>query len=67
MATAAEKKPAQPAKEYVHVVMAHHPVHGTKIPISTHATEEEAYAAAAKGNEKYSQLGYHVKKVVKGG
>lgn len=62
---AAKKPAAAPAKEYVHVVMAHHPVHGTKIPVSTHATEEEAYAEAAKRNEKYSQLGYHVKKVVK--
>ena len=65
---AANNEPAKkPAKEYLHVVMAHHPVHGTKIPISTHDTEEEAYAVAAKRNEKYSQLAHHVKKVPKSG
>lgn len=61
----AAKKPA-PKKEYLYAVMAHHPVHGTKVPVSTHGTEEEAVKAAAKANEKYSQLGYHVKRVLKG-
>lgn len=66
----AEKKPAAkaPAKEYLHVVMAMHPVHGKAVPVNTYDSEEEAWKVAAAGNAdpKRQHLGYHVKKVVKG-
>lgn len=69
MAVAKKPTAAQPAKEYLYVVMATHPVHGTKVPVNTYETEEEAYKAAAVGNAdpRLQHLGYHVKKVVKGG
>lgn len=69
MATAANNEPAKkPEKrEYLHVVMAHHPTHGKAVPIATFDNEEEAWRAAANGNKEKSHLGYHVKRVPKGG
>lgn len=67
----AARKPAaaakQPAKEHLHVVMAVHPVHGTKIPIATFDDEESAWKHATKRNETHSHLAHHVKRVPKGG
>lgn len=65
----AKKPAAAPAKEYLYVVMAMHPQHGKPVPVNTYATEEDAYQAAAKGNAdpQKQHLGYHVKKVAKGG
>lgn len=67
----AAAKPAAkaPAKEYLHVLMAHHPLHGKAVPVQTYEDEEAAWKAAAAGNAdpKTQHLGYHVKKVVKGG
>lgn len=64
---AAGSKPAKPVKEYLHVVMAVHPVHKTKIPIATHDNEEAAWQMAAERNKTHSHLAHHVKKVPKGG
>ena len=62
----AEKKPAkEPAKEFLHVVMAVHPVHKTKIPIKTFEKEDEAWNHAADRNKTHSHLAHHVKKVPK--
>lgn len=66
----AEKSPAaKPAKEYLYVVMAHHPMHGKAVPVNTYDTEEEAYRVAAQANAdpKKQHHGYHIKKVAKGG
>lgn len=66
----APRKPAKaPKKEYLHVLMAMHPLHGKAVPVQTYDDEEAAWKAAASGNAdpKKQHLGYHVKKVVKGG
>ena len=59
------KKPAQtaPKQEYLHVLMALHPVHGKAIPMKTYEDEEEAWKAAAKNNQTQGHLGWHVKKI----
>ncbi|HET7110155.1 MAG TPA: hypothetical protein VFI41_04745 [Gemmatimonadales bacterium] len=66
---AAKKAAAQPAKEYLHVVMAMHPLHQKPVPVATYEDEAAAWQAAATGNSnpKTQHLGYHVKKVAKGG
>ena len=61
----AKPAPKKPAKEYLHVVMAVHPVHGTKIPIKTFEKEDEAWSHAAERNKTHSHLAHHVKKVAK--
>lgn len=64
---ATPKKPAKQEKEFLHVVMAVHPVHKTKIPIKTFEREDEAWQHAAERNQSHSHLAHHVKKVPKGG
>jgi hypothetical protein len=60
-------KPA-PKKEYLHVLMAVHPLHGKAVPVKTYEDEEAAWKAAAAGNAdpKTAKLGYHVKRIEKG-
>jgi hypothetical protein len=62
-------KAAAPKKEYLHILMAMHPLHGKPVPIQTYDDEHAAWKAAAAGNAdpKKQHLGYHVKKVAKGG
>jgi hypothetical protein len=64
----AAKKPA-PKKDYLHVLMAVHPLHGKPVPVKTYEDEEAAWKAAAAGNAdpKKQHLAYHVKKVAKDG
>jgi hypothetical protein len=61
-------KKAEPAKEYLHVVMAMHPLHQKPVPVATYEDEEAAWKAAAAGNAdpKTAMMGYHVKKIAKG-
>jgi hypothetical protein len=54
-----------PKKEYLHVLMAVHPLHGKAIPVATYDNEEAAWKAAAARNKTASHLAHHVKKVEK--
>jgi hypothetical protein len=61
-----EPAKAKPKREYLHVLMAVHPLHGKPIPLDTFTSEEAAYQAAAIRNKTHSHLAHHVKRVAKG-